>query len=55
MADYVIMTDSDSELPLSIAKEYDVPFVRMPYTLDGEEYGYDLGETTDFPAFFAVP
>lgn len=54
MADYVIMTDSDSELPLSIAKEYDVPFVRMPYTLDGQEYGYDLGEATDFPAFFAA-
>jgi len=54
MADYVIMTDSDSELPLSIAKEFDVPFVRMPYTLDGEEYAYDLGEDTDFPAFFAA-
>lgn len=54
MADYVVMTDSNSELPLSIAKAYDVPFVRMPYTLDEKEYAYDLGEKTDFKAFFAA-
>lgn len=50
----MIMTDSDSELPLFIAKEFDVPYVRMPYTLDGREYAYDLGENTDFKAFFAA-
>lgn len=49
---YVIMTDSDSELPLSIAKKYKVPFVPMPYSLDDVDYGYDLGETTDFIGFF---
>ena len=46
------MTDSDSELPLSIAKKYEVPFVPMPYSLEDVEYAYDLGETTDFIGFF---
>lgn len=49
---YIIMTDSDSELPLSIAKKYEVPFVPMPYSLEDVEYAYDLGETTDFIGFF---
>ncbi|HOV69641.1 MAG TPA: DegV family protein [Clostridia bacterium] len=52
MKDYIIMTDSNSELPLEIVKKYNVPFVRMPYYLDGEEYYYDLGENTDIQDFF---
>jgi DegV family protein with EDD domain len=50
--DYVITTDSNSELPLSIAKKYDVTYVPMDYLLDDKEYFYDLGENTDFKAFF---
>ena len=50
---YVIMSDSNSELPLRVAKAYDLQFVHMPYLLDGVEYPYDLGEKTDLPAFFA--
>lgn len=46
------MTDSNSELPLSLAKKHHVPFVPMPYSLDDVEYAYDLGETTDFKRFF---
>ena len=52
--DYIITTDSNSELPLSIAKAYHVPFVPMDYLLGGQEYFYDLGENTDFKAFFAA-
>jgi DegV family protein with EDD domain len=51
---YQITTDSDTELPLSIAKAYNVPFVPMDYLLGGQEYFYDLGENTDFKAFFAA-
>lgn len=51
-SNYIILTDSNSELPLEIAKKAAIPFVHMPYTLDGVEYAYDLGEHTDFPAFF---
>ena len=35
---YVFMTDSDSDLPGSIADAKNIPVVRMPYTLDGVEY-----------------
>ncbi len=49
---YVLTTDSNSELPLSLAKAYNVPFVPMNYLLDDKEYFYDLGENTDFKWFF---
>ena len=49
---YIITTDSNTELPLSIAREYNVTYVPMDYLLDGTEYFYDLGEKTDFKAFF---
>lgn len=51
--DFIIITDSDGELPLSIQKEYSVPYVPMPYVIDGQEYFYDLGENTDFKSFFS--
>lgn len=50
--DYIIITDSNSELPLSIVREFAVPFVPMPYLLEGIEYPYDLGEHTDIKAFY---
>lgn len=50
---FILVTDSDSELPLSLAKKYRMPFVPMPYTLMGKEYFYDFGETTDFDDFYA--
>ena len=49
---YIITTDSNTELPLAIAKEYNVNYVPMDYLLDGQEYFYDLGENTDYKAFF---
>jgi DegV family protein with EDD domain len=52
MAEYIITTDSNTELPLSVAKAYNVTYVPMDYLLDGKEYFYDLGEKTDFKAFF---
>lgn len=51
---YVITTDSNSELPLSVAKACNVSYVPMDYMLDGKEYYYDLGENTDFKAFFSA-
>jgi DegV family protein with EDD domain len=52
--EYIITTDSNTELPLSIAKAYNVTYVQMDYLLDGTEYFYDLGEKTDFKAFFGA-
>lgn len=49
---YVIMTDSNSEFPLQIAKDRQLKYVPMPYMIDDQEFFYDLGENTDFKAFF---
>ena len=43
--DYVFMTDSDSDLLYSIADERQIPVVRMPYSLDGQEYFDDNGRS----------
>ncbi|MBQ6959461.1 MAG: DegV family protein [Clostridia bacterium] len=43
--DYVFMTDSDSDLLYSIADERKIPVVRMPYSLDGQEYFDDNGRS----------
>lgn len=40
---YIIMSDSDSDLHFEIAKEKNIPIVRMPYTLDDVEYFDDNG------------
>ena len=37
MKDFVIMTDSDTEIPYSFALEHHIPVFHMPYTIDGEE------------------
>lgn len=48
----VLFCDSDCELWYTRAKELGVKVIEMPYTLDGEERLYDLGEKTDLKAFF---
>ncbi len=45
MQDYVLMTDSDSDLPYDIAERRNIPVVRMPYMLDGIEYFDDNGRS----------
>ena len=52
MQNYILMTDSDSDLPYALKVEYDIPVVYMPYTLDGKEYFDDLGQTLDHKSFF---
>jgi len=39
------MSDSDSDLPYDIAREKNIPIVKMPYTLDEQEYLDDNGES----------
>ena len=43
---YVLMTDSDSDLPFALKQEYDIPVVSMPYALAGVQYYDDLGPVT---------
>lgn len=52
MMNYVLMTDSDSDLPLHFQQELNIPVVHMPYTLDGKEYFDDLGQTMSSKDFF---
>ena len=49
---YIVMTDSDSDLPYELKVKYDIPVVEMPYTLDGKEYFDDLGQTLDAKTFY---
>lgn len=49
---YVFMTDSDSDLPYELKVRYDIPVVYMPYSLDGQEFFDDLGQTLDSKSFF---
>ena len=39
MRDYVIVTDSASDLPKEILKEYDIPCLPLYYSIDGVIYG----------------
>ncbi len=51
-ADYVFMTDSDSDLPFHLKEKYDIPVVYMPYALDGKEYFDDLGQMLDHKSYY---
>ena len=48
----VLFCDTDCELWYTTAKELDLKVIPMPYTIDGTEKMYDLGENTDFNDFF---
>ncbi|MBR2974291.1 MAG: DegV family protein [Clostridia bacterium] len=48
----VLLCDSNCELWYTRLKELGVDFISMPYTLDDQEYFYDLGEATDFKFFY---
>lgn len=48
----VFYCDSNCELNYEKIDELGIKFISMPYTIDGEEYYYDLGRNTDLPAFF---
>lgn len=49
----VLFCDTDCELWYTTANELGVKVIGMPYTVDGEEKMYDLGENTDFKDFYS--
>ncbi len=49
---FVITTESNSELPFSWEDRTGVRVLRMPYIINGVELTYDLGRETDIPAFY---
>lgn len=48
----VLFTDSDCELWHDQLDSLNIKNIEMPYTIDDQEYFYDLGKTTDFKDFF---
>ena len=52
MRDYVIMTDSDTEIPYEYAEKNNIPVFLMPYTVNGEEKLYDLGKEVNEKVFY---
>lgn len=48
----VLFCDTNCELWYDKAEALGLKVIRMPYTLDGVEYYYDLGKETDFKHFF---
>ena len=49
---YQLFCDSNCELWHTTVKELGLNLIRMPYTVNDEEYFYDMGENTDFKKFF---
>lgn len=49
---YQLFCDSNCELWHTTVKELGLNLIRMPYVIEDEEYFYDMGENTDFVAFF---
>lgn len=48
----VYFTDTDCELWYTDVDKYNINIIKMPYTLDDEEYFYDMGRNTDFQKLF---
>ena len=52
MRDFVIATDSDTEIPYTFADQHGIPVFLMPYTVGGTEKLFDLGREADIIGFF---
>ncbi|MDR0426913.1 MAG: DegV family protein [Clostridiales bacterium] len=48
----VFFCDSNCELWYTKVDELGIEVISMPYTVDGEERGYDMGRETDFKGFY---
>lgn len=44
--------DTNCEISLKKFRSFDISLIKMPYTVDGNQYYYDLGENTDIEEFF---
>lgn len=50
----VFLCDSNCELWHTRIKELGIDYISMPYCYNDKEYYYDLGEATDFKAFYSA-
>lgn len=49
----VFFTDTDCEMWYTDAENLKMNVIGMPYTINGQEFVYDLGKNTDFEKFYA--
>jgi DegV family protein with EDD domain len=52
MKDFVIMTDSCCDLPKEYVYENNIPFAKLPFSYNGNEFLDDLGQTVSQKQFF---
>ena len=50
----VLFCDSNCELWYTTLRELPLQLIRMPYTIEGKEYFYDMGEATDFAGYYKL-
>lgn len=50
----VLLCDSNGELWFETVRELGMDYISMPYCYCDKEYYYDLGENTDFAAFYSA-
>lgn len=53
MSDYVLTCCSTADMPYEYFEKRNIPFVCFHYTMNGEEYPDDLGQTLSFEEFYA--
>lgn len=49
---YILMTDSDAEMPYSWLAEFDIQAILMPYAVDGVEDEFNFFEGLDMAEFY---
>lgn len=50
----VLFCDSNCELWYTTLRELPLKLIKMPYTIEGKEYFYDMGEATDFEGYYKL-
>ncbi|MEG1581790.1 MAG: DegV family protein [Clostridia bacterium] len=48
----VLFTDSNCELNWNEIERLNIQYISMPYAMNGEEFGFDMGKTHDYKSFF---
>ena len=51
---YILFTDSNSDIPYQEVERYDLHIAYMPYQLDDAEHVSDLGRGDVIPSFYAA-
>lgn len=50
--DYILMTDSDAEMPYCWLEQFDIKAILMPFTMDGKEDYFNFFKELDEKAFY---